>query len=201
MDHSSRLPWNRFPLAVLVLLLLGSGPGQVQPPMPTPPNPEETNLLLHDAEHSQASSEGHRLYFEGNFEAARQKFRYAEKARARALLDLLVEAKSNIRKGIAPEQLQQEHAILRRIAKIHKALLAENLSEKEVGQFENQLRAAEQELARFRAYVRLTSPAYAALQYPEPYDLRTVQKTVVNEKGRLRTAVQAIPFFFWKGIA
>lgn len=109
-----------------------------------------------------------------------QAFAYTERARARAFLDLLAEAKVKVRRGLSPEVQQQEQAIFRKISKIRKKLLQENLSTTETTKLEQDLARAEERLHEFQQQLRLTHPAYAALQYPEPFDLRKVQHEVLG---------------------
>jgi CHAT domain-containing protein/Tfp pilus assembly protein PilF len=128
----------------------------------------------------------HRLHLknsEAGYEA--QAFEYAERARARAFLDILAEAKVHIRRGFSQEVQQEEQAIFWEIAKIHKKLLQENLSQTETTKLERDLARAEEQLRDFQQRLRLTHPAYAALQYPDPLNLEKVQQEVLDSETLL----------------
>jgi tetratricopeptide (TPR) repeat protein len=88
----------------------------------------------------------------------------AERARGRALLDLLAESKSNLRKGLTAEQERERHALELKVSQAL-AALARDDSEK------NRLAAAETEakLAAWHESARITNPDYASVSYPQPY--------------------------------
>jgi CHAT domain-containing protein/Tfp pilus assembly protein PilF len=112
-------------------------------------------------------------------------FAYAEQARARAFLDLLAEAKVRVRRGLSPEVQREEQAIFQEITKIRKKLLREGLSKNETTRLERALMKAEEQRQEFEQRLRLTNPAYAALQYPEPFQLEKVQKEVLDDETLL----------------
>jgi len=101
----------------------------------------------------------------------------AERARARAFLDLLTESKSNLRKGLTSEQERERQGLELKVSAAL-AALAKDDSEK------NRLVAAETEgeLAAWQEAVRVTNPEYASVRYPQPYTPDQAQK-LARERG------------------
>jgi CHAT domain-containing protein len=109
-----------------------------------------------------------------------QAFAYAERARARALLDLLAEAKVKPSRGVSPQFQHEERTIFQETSRIQKKLLRDDVSRAERSKLERELTRAEERLEEFKQRVRLSHPAYAALQYPQPFTLEKVQREVLN---------------------
>jgi CHAT domain-containing protein len=101
----------------------------------------------------------------------------AERARARAFLDLLTEAKSNLRKGLTSEQERERHRLESKVSQAL-AALAKDDSER------NRLAASETEakLAAWDESVRVTNPEYASVRYPQPYSPEQAQR-LARERG------------------
>jgi len=101
----------------------------------------------------------------------------AERARGRALLDLLTESKLNLRKGLTSEQERERQGLESKVSQAL-AALAKDDSEK------NQLAAAEAEgkLAAWQEAVRVTNPEYASVRYPQPYTPEQAQR-LARERG------------------
>lgn len=110
---------------------------------------------------------------EQNF--AVQAFEYSERAKARALLDSLAEARSDIRKGLTKEQASREKATLRKISRIQSELW-ESTTEQQRKEIKKKLLEAEAELDQFVLDLRIHNIEYAQLKYPEPYTLSGIQK-------------------------
>jgi CHAT domain-containing protein len=98
-------------------------------------------------------------------------------ARARAFLDLLAEAKSNLRKGLPPEQEREKQQFESRVSQAL-AALAKDDSDK------NRRTASETEakLAAWHESVRVTNPEYASMHYPQPYTPEQAQR-LARERG------------------
>jgi len=101
----------------------------------------------------------------------------AERARARAFLDLLAESKANLRKGLTAEQERERQGLESKVSAALAALAKED-SEK------NRLVAAETEgkLAAWHEAVRVTNPEYASVRYPQPYTPEQAQR-LARERG------------------
>jgi CHAT domain-containing protein/tetratricopeptide (TPR) repeat protein len=107
-------------------------------------------------------------------------FRYVERSRARASLDLLAEAESKIDSGIEPSALQGQREIEGRISHLHRQL-AELYGEAhkdpaKIAAITRALDAADEEFRTVRRQVHDQNPRYAAFRYPEAIDLRHTQE-------------------------
>lgn len=96
----------------------------------------------------------------------------SERARARALLDLLAEGRIDVRQGISPELKQRETEISDRISRLQNQLL-DDLSGRfrgpsRVGELEAELAGASEELERLEWEIRREHPRYAAVRHPVP---------------------------------
>ncbi|HMX26381.1 MAG TPA: CHAT domain-containing protein [Blastocatellia bacterium] len=109
-------------------------------------------------------------------------FQYAERARARAFLELLVEGKIKLERDLAPDLLKRKQKIDAVISKLHSDLTKERLSEP-ANQNKATLERLEQERAQADAdyadwlrELRQRDPQYARLKYPEPISLAQTQQ-------------------------
>lgn len=108
----------------------------------------------------------------------------SEKSRARSLLGLLKEARTEIRQGVDPLLIERERKL--RVAIADKAVLQRRLlsgrhtdeqrlaSEKELGDMTT-------EHEQVQAQIRATSPRYAALIEPVPLGLKQIQSEVLDD--------------------
>jgi len=95
----------------------------------------------------------------------------AERARARGLLDLLREARADLRPGIAPElaeRLQKARHLRDAKAGRHARLLAEGAPAAAVEEARGELEASLEDLAEAEAAARAASPRYRELTGEEP---------------------------------
>lgn len=115
-------------------------------------------------------------------------FQASERARARGLLELLAEAKAEIRQGVEPQLLQEERTLQQRIqqAEKHRAELHSKPSPPALRQqAKQQVRQLLSQYQELQDRIRAASPEYAALQYPEPLTLTEVQQQVLDEETML----------------
>jgi tetratricopeptide (TPR) repeat protein len=106
-------------------------------------------------------------------------FAFAERSRARSLLDLLAESRADLRRGVDPALLRREAALLARLAPAGRDLqIARNPPEKEA--LEDALRRTEEELELLKVEIRQAAPRYAALLYPRPGSAREIQETALQ---------------------
>jgi CHAT domain-containing protein/Flp pilus assembly protein TadD len=115
----------------------------------------------------------------------REALEYAERAKARAFLDLLAEARADIRKGMTPPQREEERQLLREAAHLQRALLRSAATDAPRAETERALSAVEARLETFERDLRRQSPEYAALRRPEPERLETVQSELLADGDRL----------------
>jgi len=115
----------------------------------------------------------------------KEAFHYAERARARAFLDILAEARADVRSGIEPEFKQRERSILRKLSRIQTQLRNPNLSAQDWRKLTSGLKRLEDEHEALKREIRRKNPRYANLIYPRPYRLSQVQKQVLDENAAL----------------
>jgi CHAT domain-containing protein/tetratricopeptide (TPR) repeat protein len=111
-------------------------------------------------------------------------FQASERARARSFLEMLTEARVDIRQGVDADLLERERVLKERVAEREEhqvQLLSRGASEAEsapVAEEIQQLRAEDEQL---QSLIRSKSPRYAALTQPEPLSLEEVQRDVLDD--------------------
>lgn len=117
-------------------------------------------------------------------------FDYAERARGRAFLDLLAEAKVNLDQSLEPALLEKRQIIQNEVSRINSELVAERSKESSkqdsvtLPRLEKALRDANEQLDNWVREVKLSDPRYAALKFPEPIKLPEAQK-LLNEQSAM----------------
>ena len=111
-------------------------------------------------------------------------FTTLERARARSLLELLVERQIDL-SAEAPTTLLEEHKELdRQRAQTYQELAQLSVSdEPQIQQLHAKLHALESKQQELTAKIRDTSPRYAALEYPQPLEAKAAQAAL--EAGSL----------------
>jgi CHAT domain-containing protein/tetratricopeptide (TPR) repeat protein len=112
----------------------------------------------------------------------------SERARARSLLELLTEARADIRQGVDSALLERERSLRQRLA-ARAAAQANLLNRKHTPE---QAEAAAKEVAsiiaeyeKLEAQIRASSPRYAALTQPQPLNLPEIQQEVLDPETLL----------------
>ncbi|MEG4984501.1 CHAT domain-containing protein, partial [Microcoleus sp. BR0-C5] len=109
----------------------------------------------------------------------------SERSRARSLLELLKEANTNIREGVAPELLQQELRLQQQLDAIEKrrieAVSRPNPNQDQFAEIDKQRLQLLQEYQQNQTQIRSASPRYAALTQPQPLTLAQIQKQILDE--------------------
>jgi CHAT domain-containing protein/Tfp pilus assembly protein PilF len=111
-------------------------------------------------------------------------FNASERARARTLLELLTEAKADIRQGITPELRSQESNLQQRLnatATRQMELFSGEHTEQQATTIKLELDNLLRELDEVRAEIRKTSPRYAALTQPQPLTAEQVQQQLLDK--------------------
>ncbi|HSE18703.1 MAG TPA: CHAT domain-containing protein [Pyrinomonadaceae bacterium] len=109
-------------------------------------------------------------------------FHYVERARARAFLDRLAEARVEVEQKTAPDLTKRQQELQQRISQLTTQLIQERSQEiskqdkTKIAQLEKALGQADTELADWLRELRRRDPRYAALQYPEPIKLAAAQR-------------------------
>jgi CHAT domain-containing protein/Tfp pilus assembly protein PilF len=106
-------------------------------------------------------------------------FQASERARARSLLELLTEARVDVRQGIAPELKERERAVHARLAAIQSRLLQAYQQPRpdaaQIAALEAEFKRADAEREEVEWEIRRRHPRYAELQYPTPVGVSAVQ--------------------------
>lgn len=128
----------------------------------------------------------HRIDPSGGYAAAA--FNGSERARARGLLDTLIESKADIRAGVAPDLLERERTLQQQLnsaANRQRQLFSGKHTPAQaeaVAREVNELTAQYQECL---AEIRKNSPRYAALTQPRPLGVDEVQREVLDDNTLL----------------
>jgi CHAT domain-containing protein/tetratricopeptide (TPR) repeat protein len=114
---------------------------------------------------------------------AAEAFHTSERSRARTLLELLQEARADIRQGVDPALLEQEKTLQsRRIAldRRWKQAFSEAGDSRQLPQLKQERQQLLQEAELLRQKMRNSSPRYAALTDPQPLTLAQVQQQLLD---------------------
>jgi CHAT domain-containing protein/Tfp pilus assembly protein PilF len=109
-------------------------------------------------------------------------FQVAERARARAFLDLLAEAKLDVDQNTAPDLVKQRQELQLRVSDLTAQLIKErsqdtNKQDKsKIEQIEKGLGQADAKLGDWLRELRRRNPRYASLKYPQPITLAETQR-------------------------
>lgn len=112
----------------------------------------------------------------------------SEQARARALLDILVQGAADVREGADPALIEKERRLLAQIEDLERrrlSLLGKGIDSPEVRETAAQLADALEEHGRVEAELRVSSPRYAALTQPRPASVEDIRKEVLDGKALL----------------
>jgi CHAT domain-containing protein/Tfp pilus assembly protein PilF len=116
-------------------------------------------------------------------------FEVSERARARALLEGLAESAAKIEKGVDPQLLAKERSVQRELnaketyrAQVVSKDGADSAPAKAVAADVEQLLA---KWTAIRAQIRSSSPAYAALQQPQPISVKQLQESLLDASSTL----------------
>ena len=107
----------------------------------------------------------------------------AEKARARGLLDMLREARTDIREGASPELLERERTLqstLNAKAASLTRFLNRMPGQEEVADLKKELTRLTSEYELVEAQIRADSPRYAALTQPQTMGVQEIQKRILD---------------------
>jgi CHAT domain-containing protein len=107
----------------------------------------------------------------------------AERARARSLLESLIEAHANIREGVAPALLERERSLQQKLdatAERQARLASGNDSVQKVPALKNETEKLLTEYQEVETEIRANSPRYAALTQPLPLSVSEIQKQIID---------------------
>ncbi|MBO0798984.1 MAG: tetratricopeptide repeat protein, partial [Blastocatellia bacterium] len=115
-------------------------------------------------------------------------FSASERARARSLLELLNEARIDIRQGVDSSLLAREHSLQQRLsakAADQSNLLGRNHTPEQAEATAREIAAITAEYDDVEAQIRASSPRYAALTQPQPLNLKEIQRQVLDPETLL----------------
>jgi len=105
-----------------------------------------------------------------------------ERTKARSLLDMLAESGAELRRGVDPSLVERErqlaHLLQAKADRLFAAQAARVQGEGEALMKETQ--ALEAEYEEVRARIRATSPEYSALTQPQPLDVESIRREVLD---------------------
>lgn len=102
-----------------------------------------------------------------------------ERSRARILLEMLVSARVDIRKGADPSLREQERSLQESLAAKSDRrlrLLGEKINERQIAAFTTEIEDLEKQYQEVEERLRLNSPGYAALTQPQPLTASEIQQ-------------------------
>jgi CHAT domain-containing protein/tetratricopeptide (TPR) repeat protein len=109
----------------------------------------------------------------------------SERARARSLVETLVEARADIRRGVESALLARENELQQRLnakEQYRRQLLSRKPTEEQVAAADEEIEDLMIQYQEIQAQIRATSPSYAALTQPQPLSLREIQQQVLDDE-------------------
>jgi CHAT domain-containing protein len=120
----------------------------------------------------------------------------SERARARSLLDLLSEAKAEVREGIKPDLRERE-------LKLQKQLNAKDRERNRPGtvkraeSLDSEIRSLTAAYQELQAEIKVTNPLYSALTHPKPASLVEIQRMLDPETVLLEYSLGTTSSYLW----
>ncbi len=127
-------------------------------------------------------------------------FRVSERARARGLLEILTEARADIRQGVDPSLAERERRLQQQLnAKdvFRRRLLGARHTEQQKTAVEKELASLLGEYRELKAQIRARNPRYAALTEPQPLGLEEIQRQLDENTLLLEYALSEEKSFLW----
>jgi CHAT domain-containing protein len=119
----------------------------------------------------------------------------SERARARSLLELLTEAKIDVRQGIDPELKKRERELDAQLSSLQSRLIAAHSQAKpnpeKIASADQALKKAEREREQLEMEIRQKHPRYAELRYPTPLDVKAIQALLDEQTALVEYALGA----------
>ena len=124
----------------------------------------------------------------------------SESSRARGLIELLTEAKANIRKDVNPKLLEEEKDLQLKIEarqKLIQELPSKPQTETAQENFKKELETLLTQQKELETKIRTSSPKYAALQYPQPLNLPQIQQQLDKDTLLLEYSLGDKHSYLW----
>jgi tetratricopeptide (TPR) repeat protein len=120
----------------------------------------------------------------------------AERQRARSLLDLLSESKTNVRQGADPELIEREGRLARELSEKAQALVRSDKPERSIV-LKGEINQLETDLERAQTAIRKANPNYAALVQPQPLKFKEIQAQLDAETVLLEYSLGDERSYLW----
>jgi len=114
-----------------------------------------------------------------------ESFHLAERAKSRAFLELMAEAKVNLASGISQELETEEKNLQVLLTDLQQKLLDPELKGDQKEDLYKELQSAESRYNDFILELRKKTPEYASTAYPEPYTLEMAQSRLLDKDSYL----------------
>lgn len=127
-------------------------------------------------------------------------FEYAEKAKARSLIELLAMSRVNIRQGVDTQLLEDEKKIRKDLqdkASVLSRLLAAKTPEEKLKEAQLNYSKAEETLQQIEAKIRVASPHYAAITQLQTVTLAEAQKLLDKDTVLLEYLLGETKSYLW----
>lgn len=108
----------------------------------------------------------------------------SERARARTLIDILSEAKVDVRKGVDAALIEREEALRQKLndkASLQTQLLNGPHTKAEADALAKEITQLTIEDDDVQARIKAQSPSYAAIKYPQPITLKEIQQQLLDD--------------------
>ena len=112
----------------------------------------------------------------------------SERARARSLLEMLIEANADIRQGVDEKLLAQEQDLQQKLEAIEQQriqLLSSNHTDTQKANLEQYRQTILRQYQQIQEQISATSPRYAALTQPQPLSVAEIQQQVLDDNTLL----------------
>lgn len=124
----------------------------------------------------------------------------SEQARARSLLELLAEARTNIRQGVDASLLTREQTLQQRLnvkAETQTRLLSEKHTDAQAATLATEITLLTNQLQDIEAQIRAASPRYAALTQPQPLKASEIQSLLDDDTLLLEFSLGETSSYLW----
>jgi CHAT domain-containing protein/tetratricopeptide (TPR) repeat protein len=109
----------------------------------------------------------------------KEAFNYLERGKARAFLDSLEVSEVDVSQGINPALAKREKQTIRDISKAYSKLFSASISPEDKASISDQIKSLEDQLETLKREIRMSSPAYADLKYPNVITYDDVRKKLL----------------------
>ncbi|MBO3457867.1 CHAT domain-containing protein [Aetokthonos hydrillicola] len=124
----------------------------------------------------------------------------SERSRARGLLELLIEAHADIRKGVDPKLLATERQLQQNIdstAQQLQELSSKPNTDDTIAKLKLEIENLLSQQSELQTKIRLSSPKYAAIKYPQPLNLEQIQQQLDSDTLLLEYSLGKKHSYLW----